>query len=160
MIIDILKAKKSNEPQAFSGSGVLADNVLLRDNSRFIKPITVEGTFQHFEDEVLFSGVVRFDLKTSCDRCGKDIEKSFEFALKERFVKNCADAEVYSYDSDRVDLALAVSECIMINLPTQIICKDKCKGLCEICGANLNDAKCKCKKENNSAFSALKDIKK
>lgn len=159
MVINILKAKQSKVPVQFEGFCVLDSSILLRDNTEFKKPVAVSGTYEYFVDEVVFDGKVCFELKTLCDRCGKEIEISLSFPLKERFVKDSIEPEIYSYTNDTINLTLAVSECIMTNLSFQYFCNAKCKGLCEICGANLNEKKCKCKKENN-AFSVLKDINK
>lgn len=159
MVIDLLKAKKNNEPQAFSCSGVLSKEIL-RDNAEFIGLVTADGAYRYFEDEVVADGFIHFKIKTVCDRCGKEIEKAFDFKFNEHFIKDSTDAEIYSFSNEKLDLTLAVSECIMMNLSVQMLCDKKCKGLCFSCGANLNEKKCKCKKIDNNAFSALEDIKK
>ncbi len=33
---------------------------------------------------------------------------------------------------------------ILLNWPMKILCKDDCKGICKVCGQNLNDGKCGC----------------
>ena len=70
---------------------------------------------------------------------------SEEFSVK--FVKANPDLEEleYLYKSDMVNLRQAVNEIIMLNEPQLIYCKENCKGLCPICGSNLNEKDCGCK---------------
>ena len=160
MIINITKAKQIVGPQKFEGEYTPETSVLNRENTNFNGPVKVLGTYEYGADEIVFTGNVSFALKTLCDRCGADTEQSFNFKLKERFIKDSAESDIYSFTGDKLDLSLAISEFIMINLPVQILCTAKCKGLCEVCGKDLNSGKCKCKRESSNAFAVLKDIKK
>ena len=38
------------------------------------------------------------------------------------------------------------------------LCKEECKGLCPVCGADLNKKKCRCKRPENPVWSALDGI--
>jgi len=38
---------------------------------------------------------------------------------------------------------LAISD-LLLQLPTKILCRDDCKGLCFVCGQDLNEGSCKC----------------
>ncbi|HYH59713.1 MAG TPA: DUF177 domain-containing protein [Thermoleophilaceae bacterium] len=42
-------------------------------------------------------------------------------------------------DGDELDLHSWVRDALVLALPTQIRCAAECRGLCAICGANLND---------------------
>ncbi len=33
---------------------------------------------------------------------------------------------------------------ILLELPTSVLCVESCKGLCPVCGANLNEGDCGC----------------
>ena len=43
-------------------------------------------------------------------------------------------------DADELDLHGWARDALALALPTQILCRDDCLGLCPVCGANLNDA--------------------
>jgi uncharacterized protein len=44
-------------------------------------------------------------------------------------------------------------------VPTQVLCRDDCKGLCAKCGANLNLADCDCEdKEIDPRWAELKRL--
>ncbi|MEA2427204.1 MAG: hypothetical protein QOF37_832 [Thermoleophilaceae bacterium] len=43
-------------------------------------------------------------------------------------------------DGDDLDLRSWARDAVALELPTQIICAEDCKGICSICGENLNTA--------------------
>ena len=47
-----------------------------------------------------------------------------------------------------VDVMPQIQESIYTLLPTKVLCKDDCKGLCPVCGKNLNEGSCSCINEN------------
>ena len=40
---------------------------------------------------------------------------------------------------DRLDLSAWARDSLVLALPTQILCRPDCAGLCPVCGKNLND---------------------
>jgi uncharacterized protein len=44
------------------------------------------------------------------------------------------------FDEGRLDLAAWGRDALALALPTQIVCRDECLGLCSVCGENLNEA--------------------
>ena len=49
---------------------------------------------------------------------------------------------------------------ILLELPSRILCKEDCRGLCAQCGANLNVNACSCQKDltSRNPFSALASL--
>lgn len=47
-----------------------------------------------------------------------------------------------------VDVMPQIEESIYTLLPTKVLCRDDCKGLCPVCGKNLNEGSCSCINEN------------
>ena len=43
-------------------------------------------------------------------------------------------------DGDELDLTGWLRDAVALALPTQIICREECLGLCGVCGENLNEA--------------------
>jgi uncharacterized protein len=43
-------------------------------------------------------------------------------------------------DGDDLDLRAWARDSVALELPTQIVCSDDCKGICSVCGENLNTA--------------------
>ena len=67
------------------------------------------------------------------------------------------DLEVSIIENEEIDLNELVREQILLTLPTQIFCKEDCKGLCRECGANQNLIDCNCEeKEIDPRWKAWK----
>ena len=59
----------------------------------------------------------------------------------------------------RYDIFPRVRESILLELPIRFLCDEECKGLCSICGANLNESQCGCaEKEPDPRWQGLKKL--
>jgi len=57
--------------------------------------------------------------------------------------------------SDTIDFMEVIRANTCALLPMKILCSDTCRGLCLICGKNLNKDSCGCEKPIDSKFAAL-----
>ena len=82
-------------------------------------------------------------------------------AVSEAFVRETEGEEPaeeqYTYQGHVLDLTDAVRTSVLLEVPTRILCREDCKGLCDQCGANLNVTTCSCRKESlyRNPFQAL-----
>jgi len=51
------------------------------------------------------------------------------------------------YREDKIDLGEVVREQLYLALPMKPLCREDCKGLCPVCGANRNRETCTCQQE-------------
>jgi DUF177 domain-containing protein len=69
-------------------------------------------------------------------------------------------AEEETYAGKTVDLDPILREQILLALPSYPVCKESCKGLCPVCGANLNDRECGCDRHvPDPRWAGLKNVK-
>lgn len=111
---------------------------------RFANPVKVSGTVSNRVGIVTLSYDASFVLEHTCDRCLKEFERKYDYSFKHTLVRNCnTDNDDFIVCGDNtLDLnELAVSD-ILLNLPTKILCNEDCKGLCFVCGKNLNESDC------------------
>ena len=48
---------------------------------------------------------------------------------------------------------------ILVNWPMKVLCKEDCKGICKVCGMNLNKGTCDCRRtELDPRMAAIQDI--
>src|SRR5690606_41706177 len=70
------------------------------------------------------------------------------------------EADQILYDGTEVDLAPAVREQILLTLPMSALCKDDCRGLCQVCGQDLNERECGCdRRVTDPRWAALRSVK-
>lgn len=121
----------------------------------------IKGTLVNIGGVLKLNGSICVSYSCSCDRCLEHIVSSMCIDIDEEFVKNSDEHEGYEYGDNFIALDEMVIDNIGVNMPMIHLCDAKCKGLCPVCGCNLNEHKCDCsltQKENTSAFSVLKDF--
>lgn len=70
------------------------------------------------------------------------------------------DADQEPFDGRVIELDPIVREQLLLAVPVSVVCKDDCKGLCTVCGQNLNEAECGCDRHPvDVRLLKLKDIK-
>ncbi len=113
--------------------------------NRLIKA-AVELTFSVASQEILVQGRLSAVREVQCARCLKMSKQSFQ----EEFV------ESYSNKQEIIDIMYLVRQTLALSEDIRFLCKPDCKGLCPMCGQDLNVATCTCEPENLSPFAALK----
>ncbi len=68
--------------------------------------------------------------------------------------------ELSFFEGGEIHLSEIACEQIFLEIPYQPLCRGECKGLCPVCGKDLNLSSCECVKEEFvSGFSVLKKLK-
>jgi uncharacterized protein len=77
-----------------------------------------------------------------CMRCLTEARVAVEVDAREVDQPSAGDEELTSpYVADEVvDVATWARDAVALALPTQLLCRPDCAGLCPVCGAPLNDA--------------------
>ena len=98
------------------------------------------------------SGNVKLVFAGNCDRCLKetpvslDISFEREFASPE-FISDDEDEneEIHEFmDGFKLDSDALLYDEITVNWPVKILCREDCRGLCPVCGHDLNEGDCGC----------------
>ena len=103
------------------------------------------------QSKVLVEGNVQLTFILSCDRCLKDLDYIFDLS----FANEVVSPDYTERDTEEDDFSqlmqgyhLNVDELInneiLLNWPMKVLCKADCKGICKVCGKNLNDGDCGC----------------
>ena len=81
-------------------------------------------------------------LEGPCMRCVEAAERVMTVDSREVDQPGEGDEELDSpyVQHDELDLKAWVRDALVLELPTQIVCTDDCRGLCAVCGENLNEA--------------------
>jgi len=149
-------------------------------------PASLKARFDRVGDKLLLRGETEVGVVGPCRRCLADVVARvpvrFELNLVPRSARpdgeegdgvegeheahegegayeaETADGEIF--DGRQIDLGAIAREQIVLALPMDLLCKDECKGLCTVCGQDLNVKECGCqRKVPDPRWAALKDIK-
>ncbi|SDB91419.1 uncharacterized protein GA0111570_10866 [Raineyella antarctica] len=108
-------------------------------------PIELDLRLESVSEGVLVSGIADVRLEGECSRCLTPIQDSSDVDLQELFLY--ADQHLEGEDEEDVarmqgellDLEPALRDAVVLDLPFTPLCREDCAGLCQVCGANLND---------------------
>ncbi len=137
-------------PQKFGGNTVT-----------FPEPLKISFTYTFDGESIAVNGGMEAKLSSRCARCDEPFVETLNIPLEERFVKGASgeDEESYTFAGEVLDLTPMVMDNLFLNMPISSVCSDDCKGLCPVCGCNLNTAQCSCEREpeeeNPSPLAAL-----
>lgn len=142
MIIDILKLKQEPGATKFFSFDYAADNAILGlPDAGFLGDVKVECEATVKGRDLFVDLSVSYAVVAPCSRCLDSAETSVNYFSSVKFTL-FPEEDAYLYKSGRADLTPAVKEAILLSQPSVIYCKPDCKGLCPVCGANLNDGDC------------------
>lgn len=105
-----------------------------------------------------------FSAETSleCARCLTGFDRELEWDFTELYTfkhKSVSESDLLLPDDQHIDLQPLIREYALLEFPINPICKPDCKGLCPVCGENLNEVDCGHKDSSEeSPFSSLKDL--
>ncbi len=127
-------------------------------------------------DALLVAGSVEGEAKTACARCLEDASFSFKGSIEGYFLTDAESSHVPDdMDDDEFDILpedhtiemdVLITAAVLLEMPLVPLCRKDCKGLCPVCGANLNEGSCDCvvSQEDEdfelakNPFAALKDF--
>jgi uncharacterized protein len=70
------------------------------------------------------------------------------------------DVDLYPYEGEEINLEPLLREQILLAVPYAPLCREDCKGLCPVCGTDLNAGQCPCDRTPiDPRWSALKGLK-
>jgi len=130
-----------------------------------IKP--VGGELLHLE------GHVQADTVLECSRCLNifpyhietelciDLAPANTLGTAHEHELGPSELDMEFYQGDEIDPLAFVKEQLLINIPMVPLHHPDCKGLCPVCGKDLNEGICGCRMDSPGefrAFSVLKDI--
>lgn len=97
-----------------------------------------------------------------CVRCLNEFEHSLEWKITELYAfneKSVSESDLILADDAHIDLEPLNREYALLEVPINPICKPDCKGLCSVCGEDLNLSDCGHRNiADESPFSALKNL--
>jgi len=120
-------------------------------------------------EEVVLTGPVRVELKITgadgvlwvegsvtatgefcCSRCLAPVRVSLAGELREKYCPpgTAADEEAVVYQGDSLDVTREVEKALLLVMPMKPVCRPDCRGICPVCGRDLNEGPCGCRAED------------
>ena len=150
-----------------------AEELVLDDEqARLTMPPEVRGRVVREGREVRLRGSIRARAEVECDRCLKTIEVPVETKFDVAFIPSAdyerdethelleEDLNLSVFEGEEIDVDELVREQVLLALPSRVLCREDCKGLCPTCGVDRNTETCACEQsEVDPRWTALKDFR-
>ena len=140
------------------------------EGATFEKPVRVELSVNKSQDQLVCQGKARTSVKLECSRClneyDQNISSDLDFVIDLVGNLDGMKSEEEGYfvadpSSTFFEIDDLVREAIILSLPLKPLCSEDCKGLCPICGIDLNRSQCGCvKEETDPRWDQLKGLLK
>ncbi len=109
-----------------------------------VMPETVEAVLELSRPSGGYAFHLRFPFRIEgpCMRCLEGASLEAQVDAREVSQENTDDEELRSpyVADDELDLGRWAHDAAVLALPTQLLCRPDCAGLCPVCGESLNDA--------------------
>ncbi len=127
-----------------------------------IGPVTLDGRVTCTGEIFLVKGTVTTKVTAACSRCLGSVELHLTAQVDERFRKashpheqdrvreqeidenDWGNEDIQEFRGLTIHLDDVVTENLVVSLPIKPLCQEDCRGLCPLCGHDLNDGDCDC----------------
>jgi len=119
------------------------DRLLLEGDSFFRKDLSFSISMVRDSEKIKVTGSFKTEISVRCVKC----LEHFDFNINSKFDSISLkeeEMEYIFYSNGEIDIEKLIIEQVNLNVPLRVVCSDNCKGLCSMCGTNLNYEKCKC----------------
>ena len=150
-----------------SDSLVVRDSVdltFVRHHGRnpFTAPVALTAQAQVRDGVVTLDCAYTYRLELVCDRCLTSFTKEGSLRSSHVVVRelNGPDSGEFVVAPDGiVQLDELATNDIIPELPSKVLCRETCKGLCPVCGCNRNETDCGCRvKETDPRLEVLNKL--
>ncbi|WP_347487900.1 YceD family protein [Desulfoscipio sp. XC116] len=167
--LDVEQLKKANgERQRVVFTGELPALQVEDSEFVFVEPARFDLILTNVGSSAInVEGKLQVFLKVPCSRCLQDFVLNLNPLFSETYYEKNQPApkgkndEWVAYSGDRIDITPEVLGTVLMNLPMRFICHEQCRGLCPVCGVDLNQKQCNCVQNDlDPRLAKLKELLK
>ena len=114
---------------------------------------------------LLIRGEADLRVLIPCSRCLEEVPTNIHLTIdKEWKLQNSKVSEEEMEDNDyliglNLDIDRLIYGEILVNWPMKVLSREDCKGICRVCGMNLNQGECNCQRtELDPRMAAIQDV--
>ncbi|TAN41435.1 MAG: DUF177 domain-containing protein [Nitrospirae bacterium] len=145
------------------------------DTFSAVSPVVSHLELHKQGSEVMVDGDLDADIELQCSRCLKDFRLRMKLPVNvvyhplEEIAESGGHAAKHAlhhdemdmgfYSGGELDLNQLLTEQLILNTQMKPLCDEQCKGICPVCGTDLNTGSCNCtQKEIDPRLEVLKKL--
>ncbi len=171
LLLDVSQMREAHAQvdRTVSADGLASDADVFRVGASVRLAFAIQKDRQQFR----LIGKVQATLELECSRCLVGYEMPVDEAFDVLYLPHSeakTDGEVEIEDDDLstayyrdqvIDLGQLVMEQFFMVVPMKPLCREACRGLCSMCGTNLNTGSCSCQASwEDPRLAVLRELKK
>jgi len=130
-----------------------------------VKPVHIRIEYAG-EKKLHITGSTQLTAVIPCDRCLADVTETLKLSF-DKNVNTDAGCDTVFDDSDEanyidgyhLDVEQLLYNEILVGWPTKVLCREDCRGICSVCGQNLNEGTCSCEDTGlDPRMSVIRDV--
>ena len=117
--------------------------------------------FNRTPQGLLLQGDFGAETDLDCVRCLDAFVYPFKWSFTDLYAfdkRSVSESNLLVPEAGQIDLEPLLREYALLEFPISPVCKVDCRGLCPVCGENLNKTDCGHRPEADSPFAVLKDL--
>lgn len=125
-------------------------DIELPDSDFYTHPIVLNLYIDRLDNIFRMKVNINTQAKNSCDRCLEEFDSEFSASAEQMYqlgsgkLDDEEEVEILPADTREINIDKVIQDVFVMSKPIQLLCSESCKGLCAICGINLNEKQCKC----------------
>ena len=146
----------------------LAENSPLKTTG----PVCAHFRIEKIDDGLHIQGNITGTIVLQCSRCLTDFDRGLSLDIdliyhpantlkrgEEHRAFHKDESNIEFYSGDELDITDIMKEQLIFQIPIKPLCDEKCKGICPVCGTDLNFQECNCSMEyKDPRFAVLRDL--
>jgi uncharacterized protein len=115
-------------------------------DARFVPDdvIDVHLRLESLTDGIVVIGQIDVPWHGACRRCLRDLAEVATCQVDELYQTVVTNPEAFEIVDNQLNLLPMVREIALLDAPSAPLCRPDCRGLCPICGVDLNETTCDC----------------
>lgn len=148
MRLDVAKALKSEGREVdFAYRLPLRDQDFMGEDIRFTSEADIKGVMLGQSNGVVLRGTLSVEYERPCASCLTPVKCAVDCEFEDLFTEEPDPEEpsdLFIIENNSIDLTGYAESLAFLNMPMVARCRPDCKGLCPVCGRNLNIDPCAC----------------
>ncbi|HTR98515.1 MAG TPA: DUF177 domain-containing protein [Bacteroidota bacterium] len=133
----------------------------------FKNEVDVQATLEKSSGQLFLRARVSTSAEVACDRCVTLFQQPLQSKYQMYYLWEEPEEDRYDPSEVQVltpgqtvlDLTDDVRQTVLLSLPLKHVCREECKGLCPLCGKNLNEGSCNCTETHEDGrWDKLKEL--
>ncbi len=172
MLVDVSELTKTpGGEEVRKGTVALSADDLALAELRTVEPAEVRIRLRNVGGTIIVEGSASTRAVVPCARCGTEFPLSVEASWETTYrrgpegtagtVETGEDGQTEwtFFEGNEIDITPDVVQALSLALPMKPLCRPDCRGLCPVCGQNLNERSCSCETQTvDPRWAALQEF--